>query len=576
MEDENDNQTEPRVFVSSVKFSDGQQLSFSRSDVVVVVGPNNGGKSSLLRDIRVLVRHKPPRTFVVSEVKIDKQGSEDDLRSWLAPMQLGETSISPEDQHYDINGNSTTFKVLNACWQHHDKLPDPLRDAFFFLLSAEQRLNLSDPPRNIAITSQRPVHPIQALFLNDELEQKVSEKVFRAFGVDLVVHRNAGDAIPLHVGKRPSPNPGEDRISFGYVQRLQQLPTLQSQGDGMRSFVGVLLYTLLGQHTVVLIDEPEAFLHPPQAKLLGRSLVQNRFGKRQLFIATHSSDVLRGVLDSGSSDVKVIRIKRDGENNAVRLLDNDRVKQLWSDPLLRHSNILDGLFHDGVIVCESDGDCRFYAAVLDSLDRERESLLADIQFTHCGGKHRLPTVVNALKQVDVPVHVVADFDVLSAMEPLKSIVESLGVDWQTIQRDWELVKSSIEQRKPELETSEVKKEIDRILENVDQASFPKEAAEKIKAVLKKSSAWAQAKTIGRTFVPSGDATQACSRLLENLSAAGLFVVEVGELEGFVRSVGGHGPRWVNEVLALNLATDSKLDDARSFIRRVSNFAKHQT
>jgi hypothetical protein len=47
-----------------------------------------------------------------------------------------------------------------------------------------------------------------------------------------------------------------------------------------------------------VIDEPEAFLHPPQARLIGSSLVQDRRDNRQLFIATHSADILSGVLNT--------------------------------------------------------------------------------------------------------------------------------------------------------------------------------------------------------------------------------------------------------------------------------------
>jgi predicted ATPase len=38
----------------------------------------------------------------------------------------------------------------------------------------------------------------------------------------------------------------------------------------MRSFVGVLLNAFISKHSVLLIDEPEAFLHPPQARLLAQ------------------------------------------------------------------------------------------------------------------------------------------------------------------------------------------------------------------------------------------------------------------------------------------------------------------
>lgn len=57
-------------------------------------------------------------------------------------------------------------------------------------------------------------------------------------------------------------------------------------------------------------------------------------------------------------------------------------------------------------------------------------------------------------------------------------------------------------------------------------------------------------------------------MCEKLAKCGLFVVPVGELEGFARSVGGHGPKWVNSVLEKNLATDNELEDARAFLRKV--------
>jgi predicted ATPase len=97
----------------------------------------------------------------------------------------------------------------------------------------------------------------------------------------------------------------------------------------MRSFAGVLLATSVGRESIMLIDEPEAFLHPPQARLLGTTLVQDRNKEQQLFIATHSTDMLRGVLDTESTDVRVVRIRRNGLTNTVRLLSNDRIKELW-------------------------------------------------------------------------------------------------------------------------------------------------------------------------------------------------------------------------------------------------------
>jgi len=77
----------------------------------------------------------------------------------------------------------------------------------------------------------------------------------------------------------------------------------------MRSFVGVCYYSLIGSLARVLIDEPEAFL-PQQARLLGTMLARESPKNRQFFLATHSGDFLRGVLDANVPTVRVVRLER--------------------------------------------------------------------------------------------------------------------------------------------------------------------------------------------------------------------------------------------------------------------------
>lgn len=334
----------------------------------------------------------------------------------------------------------------------------------------------------------------------------------------------------------------------------------------MRSFAGLLLATSVAKESILLIDEPEAFLHPPQARLLGESLVHDRKWARQIFIATHSSDIIRGILNAESPNVRVIRIVRNKDNNIVRHLDNTKINELWRDSLLRYSNILDGLFHEKVIICESDSDCRFYSAVLDAIIESTHQLTKrpDIMFTHCGGKQRISTVIKSLKEVDVPVIAVVDFDIFSDEDPLRSIVQSLGAEWDDFRTYWSLVKKEVDQKNPDISAQEVKEKILAIFDDPLQTTI-KQKRKKIQKILKKTTAWSHAKTVGKSFVPSGQASRACETLLNNLRDIGLFVVEVGELEGFARQVGGHGPKWVNEVLSLSLKDDPSLQTARDFV-----------
>jgi hypothetical protein len=161
-------------------------------------------------------------------------------------------------------------------------------------LTTVARLETSNPPPAIAITRDARTHPIHYLYSDQEIENRVSADVSVAFGEDLVVHRAAGREIPLFVGTAPEPElaPGQRLPSRGYWEKIEALRPLQTEGDGIRSFVGVLLEATVADYSVVLIDEPEAFLHPPQARLLARMLVQKKSQHRQLFIATHSADVV--------------------------------------------------------------------------------------------------------------------------------------------------------------------------------------------------------------------------------------------------------------------------------------------
>jgi hypothetical protein len=193
-------------------------------------------------------------------------------------------------------------------------------------------------------------HPIHILYKSEDIESTFSNYFRQAFGMDLIVHRGAGSIIPLYVGEKPIPEQGKDRSSWSYFEKLQKLDPLQIQGAGMRSFVGVLLSAFISERSILIIDEPEDFLHPPQARLMGKMLVQNLPSGRQLFLATHSEDFLKGLLDASNDNLNIIRIKREGAINKVSTLSSADIKNIWSDPLLRHSNILSGLFHSQVII----------------------------------------------------------------------------------------------------------------------------------------------------------------------------------------------------------------------------------
>ncbi len=551
----------PQVYINGLVCSDGNTLHFSNDDIVVVVGANNAGKSEFLRNVRDALAEKKSG-YVVADVSITKVGSVGDVKNWIASTAYGEQATE-RTKWFKRPGAQVTEDEIASIWRRDPGRLGSLIDFFCVLLTADKRLSSANPADNISTTKEPLTHPIHYLQADDALEDLISRKFRDAFGLDLIVHRNAGSKVPLHVGLKPLLPAGKDRVSREYIQMLEALPTVHTQGDGVRAFVGMLLHLLTFDFSLLLLDEPEAFLHPPQVRQLAHVIATDIPPERQMFIATHSGEFVRALLESNAGRVRILRLDRDASVNKTSELKNAELKKLWSDPILRYSNILDGLFHKKVIIAESDGDCRFFAAMLGTLPNA--SFVAhDVLFVHCGGKARVATVTSALFSLAVPLAAVLDVDVLSEEYPLRAIYSSLGGTWDGIEADWKSVKLSVEAKRSELSSSQVKSEVSKILDKVKENNFPGQAAKGIAEVLKRSSPWSIVKSAGISYIPPGEPTQAYQRLRTSLRGVGLFIVEIGELENFDRSVPGHGPKWVNEVLSKNLQ-DPSFHPARDFV-----------
>ncbi len=558
-----------RLWISEIKFSDDTTLSFEKDDIIVFVGPNNAGKSASLKEAARLLKAKTDKGKVLKDITIEKDGDETEFFTYLQSFSTKYTNSNPYP-HYQGYGYNIYEPNAKSWWNNFQNGVNELFSLFVNILTTEQRLQAANPASNIKLTTQPVQHPIHFLQKDDNLEKRFSDYFRQAFGTDLIVHRNAGSEVPLYVGEKPILQAGEDRVSTGYLRDLEKLDLLHEQGDGMRSFVGVLLNAFISNHSILFIDEPEAFLHPPQARLLGKMLAKDLPSARQLFLATHSEDFLKGLLDANITKLKIIRIQRKGSINKVSSLTSADIDSIWNDSLLRHSNVLNGLFHPRVVICESDSDCRFFSAVISAQYDNTGTIAPDILFIHCGGKHRIPTAIKALKKLNVPIKVVSDFDVLNDINPLKEIFEDLGGVWADVENDWTLVKREIEQKRPEFLTVDIKKHIDDILGSTTERIFPFGKISEIQKALKKASAWSEAKEVGKSFIPSGNATQAFERIQAKFKEKDFFILEVGELESFVKSIGNHGPKWVSEVLTKDLKTDSELETARQFVNQITN------
>ena len=260
--------------------------------------------------------------------------------------------------------------------------------------------------------------PMQCVVHDKLFRNKLSDIFFKAFGQHLVPDNIEDKSTTLCIGE-PVMTSGRvvemsEELNY-FRHKLSSLPRVASQGDGVKSFIGIVMELMMEIYSIFLIDEPEAFLHPPHARVLGREMVSLLSPHRQLFLATHSSDIIKGLLETGHDRVKIVRIDRSGDKADVNVLKKETFDEIWKDPILRHSNIMDGLFHKKVVICESDSDCKFYSVLLSHIS-EKEGRYPEILFVHSGSKQRLYVLVEALKKLNVDTKVVPDIDILNQTE----------------------------------------------------------------------------------------------------------------------------------------------------------------
>jgi hypothetical protein len=314
-------------------------------------------------------------------------------------------------------------------------------------------------------------------------------------------------------------------------------------------------------------------LHPPQARLLG-TILASEHNNNQLIIATHSGDLLRGILDTNSAKLNVLRITRkENENYAVKLNPED-LKLFWSDPILRFSNILDGLFHEAIIICEADTDCRFYSAVMSSIFDKKEGdekRKPDFFFTSSGGVGRIKTITKALHKIKLPTRVIVDFDILFNLEQTKELYESLGGNWESVKQYYDIIKNSIVEQSTPLNTLQICEGIKQVLENIDQSiQLSERSKSEIQSFLKPSASLKQAKKEGMAIF-SDSSKIAFNSLIKEFKNVGLWIVPYGELESFDKTTKGHGVAWVARALEKDIVSSPEFQLARDFITELVQF-----
>ncbi|MFF3845650.1 ATP-dependent endonuclease [Streptomyces sp. NPDC002328] len=542
--------------VAELRLSDGTVVTPPTDGMTVFIGPNNSGKSLLLRELATLIQHFPgtlePRRWVAG-IELRSEGSSTDLIQWLndrghearydpvrqrtsLPNRPGEREPGPE------------VGQVEALWSQR-RIGELSHLLVTFQQTGDRLQNQTDSYHWDQSIS--PSHPTQALWESRERHAKFSGLFEAAFGEPISINRFDPN-FRLQVGSTgmdDTPPPAPPHLREAYAK----LPYLNDQGDGMRAFVNLVLHTLVRPTPVIIIDEPEAFLHPPQARLLGKYLAMHTPSPCQIFVSTHSADFLSGVLDGSSvradqphRPLALIRLSRTSSAHSAKTLAPELVEEILNSPLLRYSNIVSGLFHDGVVLCEAEGDCQFYEATFDVVRGGGRH--ENLTFLHVNGKARLSDAAEKLRTCGIPTAVVADFDFLNDRTKLTQALSALGGNWADVKEDFSILHEYARSDVITKPATEIKKSIAEIIGNTrGKATLEQGKVDQIIEILKTANNWKTLKKSGLGGL-NGEIYRSTKRLLEYFAKRGIFVVPVGELECWVRSVSpSNKGQWLRTV-----------------------------
>lgn len=549
-------------YVSRITFNNGVSLDVEKNSIVVFVGPNNAGKSQTLKDIYSLSENGQ-NSVVVSGIEITKNGAS--LFELLDSISTGKKD--GEYTYYDVLGKRMV--LFNALTRRFPSSPyyGSLRSLFIVELNTAARLSICNPPTNIARNAPK-AHPIHYAAFEPAHRKWLSDNFKKAFNVEVTPNILNGANIPLCIGEPVSLSgayAGEQERLEAYAKVLSGYKQVQDQGDGIKSFTGILLYLMLDYFRTYLIDEPESFLHPPQARIMGQIIGETLSGDQQAFISTHSEDVVKGLLEACPERMTIVRITREGDSNSFSILDNEKLGTVWSDPLLKYSNIMSSLFHKTVVLCESDSDCRMYSLIEGHL-KQAAGRYSETLFIHCGGKQRMARIASALRALDIDVRLIPDIDVMNDENVFRGILQAFGIGWDEVKADYKAIVSNLHSPKEKVSRAQAKVLIGAVLDGSGEQFLSPDETAKINEAVSTVSKWKALKLSGAAAIPAGDAARAFRQVDQLLRSHGIYIVPVGELERFIPTVGGHGPDWTSRVLEAYPDLDDEVyADIKSFI-----------
>jgi hypothetical protein len=562
--------------------------------LIVIVGPNSSGKSQLLQDIFMRLCGEPRALVVATSLEVQKPAEYPQFARWLENEGYFETIFDdngaeqwkPKTTYVGQGGAVNQIQPSQARNWHDTFVPTSDRTTkrrseflnYFgrLLVTAlflDRRLSAMNSVGLIDFEGQPPQHELHALYLDDDARERLYTELVETFGKAVWPDPSRGNLLSLRVSDQGILPTAEDRLS---PKKMARFRTIETEGDGLKSYVAICVALLLGRRPICLIDEPEMCLHPPQAHNLGRFIGKHASTSSNVTLAaTHSSQILRGIIQTAPR-VQIVRLTRSKGDFSAHLVPADVLADAVAKPTVRAESVLDGIFAQGVIVLEADSDRLVYQTTWETMAEEFHQ---DIHFATVGGTGGIADTCKLYRTLKIPVAVVADLDVIADPTKLKRILEVMADPARTedLVAKARSVAEAIRKEPPTISPAAVKDSLSAIV--LEGNDWEEEADIKVRRELNRLAEqldrMRQLKRGGIAGLPVSVAEEATS-LLRELSSEGIFLVPVGELEEWLETYEIQNSKrnkwaWANSAAQIIQERGRQQGDVWDFMQSVGQY-----
>lgn len=421
-------------------FSKKFTIEFSDQNIVILTGKNNTGKSTFLEAINQFYLPTTAKT----KIPIECYSGQDETKTieLIAEFIIDQDIITIKKKYANDNGKyfdiedkeikrgHSLKEVLDKILENSpyyitpymttDEIDKQVQEIYSQVITAELtkletevsdespikkqyiELKQSIPKlltqlkgqtdQSLKTVSQNVSRNLQGLFSNNDLTLSVLGGESSGFSISDIVKSTSSSVV---IGNRTNPSMPLSTQGTG-IQRMSLIYIIQN----------MIEHGLMGHNNsnkMLLIDEPEAFLHPEAVRALSRSLYAIG-NKMPLFISTHSPVLID--LSESHTSIQVFRI---GSDEAIELFqssnsafDSDDINNM---KILNYvdSYINEFFFAANVIIIEGDTE---YVALKHYI-KEKE---LNIHVIRARGKATICSLMKILNQFRTPYFILHDVD----------------------------------------------------------------------------------------------------------------------------------------------------------------------